>query len=168
MSCCAPDTRTEVASDASVTQDAAHQEHGCIRAGHPSRSVSRRTLLLMLKPESFGRVGTGEYRFCAEPLCRVVYFTDGDAAEFTTDDVRVRVGIKERADPIPLCYCFGFDEAGAREEIAAAGRSTLPTRITSLVKQSMCACETRNPSGACCLGEINKIVKRLMEEESEK
>jgi hypothetical protein len=29
---------------------------------------------------------------------------------FRTEALRVRVGLKERADPIPLCYCFGFDE----------------------------------------------------------
>lgn len=166
MSCCTPDARIEAASDVSVTQDDVHREHGCARAGHPSRSVTRRTLLLMLKSESFERVGIGEYRFCAEPSCRVVYFTGGDAAAFTTDDVRVRVGIKEREDPIPLCYCFGFDEAGVREEIAMVGRSTLPARITNFVKEGMCACETRNPSGACCLGEVTRAVKRIMEEES--
>lgn len=81
---------------------------------------------------------------------------------FRTEDLRVRVGLKERVDPIPLCYCFGFDERDAREEIAVTGASTIPKRIAALIEQKMCACPTRNPSGACCLGEVNEAIKRLM------
>jgi hypothetical protein len=73
----------------------------------------------------------------------------------------VRVGSKEREDPIPLCYCFGFDESHVREETARMGRSEIPQKIGSMVKQGLCACETRNPSGACCLGEVIKTVSRL-------
>src|SRR5262249_4334747 len=78
-----------------------------------------------------------------------------------TVDLRVRVGFKEHDDPIPLCYCFGFDEADVREEIACTGESAIPQKISAMVKQGLCACETRNPSGACCLGEVNKTVTRL-------
>lgn len=81
-----------------------------------------------------------------------------------TDDLRVRVGLKERVDPIPLCYCFGFEESDAREEISRTGTSTISQRIAALIKQKMCACPARNPSGACCLGEVNKAVKRLIDE----
>jgi len=73
----------------------------------------------------------------------------------------VRVGLKEREDPIPLCYCFGFDEADMREEIARMGASAIPQKISAMVKQGLSACEARNPSGACCLGEVTKTVTRL-------
>jgi hypothetical protein len=132
--------------------------------GSASRLVTRRTVLLMLRPELLDRAGEGEYRFCADPECRVVYFTEGEGASFTTDDLRVRVGLKEKADPIPLCYCFGLDEADARGEISSTGRSTIPQRISALIKQGMCACAERNPSGACCLGEVNRAIKRLSAE----
>ena len=116
----------------------------------------------MLKPELLDRAGEGEYRFCADPDSRVVYSTEGGGPCFTTDDLRVRVGLKERGDPVPLCYCFGFDERDAREEIARTGQCLIPQRITALIRQGMCACLERNPSGACCLGEVNKAVKRLL------
>lgn len=138
--------------------------HGCVSCGRASRPVTRKTMLLMLKPALFGRVSDSDYRFCFDPDCRVVYFTEGEGANFTADDLRVRVGLKERADPMPLCYCFGFDEADARREIAATGRCTIPQRISALIKQGMCACPARNPSGACCLGEVNRAVKRLLTE----
>jgi hypothetical protein len=135
---------------------------GCARCGSASRLVTRRTVLLMLRPELLDRAGEGEYRFCADPDCRVVYFTEGGGPCFTTDDLRVRVGLREREAPVPLCYCFGFDEQGAREEIARTGQCLIPRRISALIKQGMCACLERNPSGACCLGEVNRAVKRLL------
>jgi hypothetical protein len=119
-------------------------------------------MLLMLKPELFDQVGESQYRFCSSPDCPVVYFSR--ERSFTTGDLRVRVGLKETDGPIPLCYCFGFSEQSAREEIAAKGHTTIPQRIRALIKERMCACEERNPSGACCLGEVAKAVKRLMKE----
>ena len=127
-----------------------------------SRPVTRKTILLMLKPELFNRVEESNYRFCPEPECHVVYFSEDDAVTFRTEDLRVRVGLKERVDPIPLCYCFGFDEKDAREEIAKSGTSSIPQRIAALIKQKMCACPARNPSGACCLGEVTRVIKRVI------
>ncbi|MCA1601044.1 MAG: (2Fe-2S)-binding protein [Acidobacteria bacterium] len=136
--------------------------HGCASCGRASRPVTRKTMLLMLKPELFDRLGGGEYRFCPDPECRVVYFTESANQTFTTEHLRVRVGLKERTDPIPLCYCFGFDEADVRGEVERMGRTSIPQRIAELLKRKMCACPARNPSGACCLGEVTKAVKRLL------
>lgn len=170
MNCCA----TEEITDESVETEAlaadpknapAPQDdprHACVLCRGASRLVTRKTMLLMLKPEYFDRVGEDEYRFCSSPDCRVVYFTEGVGQSFTTHDLRVRIGLKEREGEIPLCYCFGFDEAEAREEIRSTGKSTIPQRIAALIKQGMCACPARNPSGACCLGEVNKAISRLM------
>jgi len=136
----------------------------CVACKGVSRAVTRKTMLLMLKPEAFDRIGESLYRFCASAECRVVYFPENGGESFKTDDLRARVGVKEKSGPIPLCYCFGFDEAGMREEIEATGHTTIPQRIIALVKLGMCACDDRNPSGACCLGEVTKAAKRLMAE----
>ncbi len=165
MSCCETGAPTDEAAPfdeekAPAPQDAAGR--GCARCGSASRLVTRRTVLLMLRPELLDRAVEGEYRFCTGPDCRVVYFTEGEGPCFTTDDMRVRVGLKEKDDPVPLCYCFGFDERDAREEIARTGQCSIPRRISALIKQGMCACLERNPSGACCLGEVNRAVKRLL------
>ena len=127
-----------------------------------SRAVTRRTMLLMLKPQFFDKVGENQYRFCASPDCSVVYFSS--ERSFTTSDLRIPVGLKEKDAPIVLCYCFGFSEDQAREEIAIKGRTTIPQCIAALIGQGICACEERNPSGACCLGEVTETVKRLMKE----
>lgn len=168
MDCCLPQIQDEKPTSNADRADASEpgdrfpralRRRGC--AGH---SVTRKTMLLTLKPEHFDRAGAGHYRFCADPECRVVYFPEGEGATFTTDDLRVRVGMKEKQDPIPLCYCFGFDEADMREEIAQTGQTSIPQRIAALLKRGMCACPERNPSGACCLGAVNEVVKRLLAE----
>ena len=128
-----------------------------------SRPVTARTMLLMLKPEFFDQVGDRRYRFCASPDCPVVYFYEDH--RFTVNDLRVRVGLKEKHDPIPLCYCFGFNDEDVRREFRTQRRTTILDRIKSLVKEGMCACEERNPSGTCCLGDVARVVERLMQEE---
>lgn len=93
----------------------------------------------------------------------MVYFhPEGDCLR--KPDVRVRVGLKETADPVSICYCFGFTEAMAAEEIRATGKCTIPQRITAEVKAGNCACEIRNPQGSCCLGNVQAAVKRVMKE----
>jgi Zinc binding domain len=134
---------------------------GCRSCGGASRPVTRKTVLLMLWPELIDRVDEAEYRFCSDTDCRVVYFTENSDQIFTTDDLRVRVGLKEKEGEIPLCYCFGFDEADARKEIMSMGHCSIPQRIAALIKQGMCACPAKNPSGSCCLGEVYKAIKRL-------
>jgi len=99
-----------------------------------------------------------ERRFCRTPSCEIVYY-GGDGRAIAKRDVPVRVGLKEREDPIPLCYCFGFSRADVREELAAGGQCTIPARIAAEVRAGRCACEIKNPSGACCLGEVNRAVE---------
>ena len=72
--------------------------------------------------------------------------------------------ITATTDPIPLCYCFGFDESNIREEIAQTGTTTVPARISRLIREGLCACDVLNPSGKCCLGEINRTATRLKKE----
>lgn len=120
----------------------------------------------MLKPDLLEQALTGIFRFCASRECPTAYFEEHGTRVFTTDDLRIVVGVKANSDPIPVCYCFGFDESHLREEIARTGNTTIPNRISDLIREGLCACDTRNPSGACCLGEVNRTAKRLKEEAS--
>jgi len=118
-------------------------------------------VLLMVKPDLLEEAMTGTYFLCSARDCPVVYFEEQGSHQFTIDDLRVRVGLKAKKDPIPLCYCFGFDESHIRDEISRTGNNTIPKRISRLIREGLCACEARNPSGLCCLGEVNKTANRL-------
>ena len=132
----------------------------CQECGGKGTPVSRKTVLLMLKPEMLERALVGRYRFCSERNCEIVYFQNDGDYRFKISDLRIRVGLKVKDDPIPLCYCFGFDEDHIRYEIARTG-NTVPETIRHLIREGFCACETRNPSGSCCLGEVNKAARNL-------
>ena len=114
----------------------------------------------MLKPELLERAMHGNYNFCSARDCSIVYFED-KGEHFTVDDLRIRVGVKVKDDPIPLCYCFGFDENHIREEIERTGNTSIPDKVSELIREGLCACESRNPAGVCCLGEVNKTANRF-------
>jgi CopZ-like zinc binding protein len=104
-----------------------------------------------------------QYYFCAARGCDVVYFSvDPQAPIFRRGDLLVRVGAKEESDSIPVCYCFGFTRKDIENEIAAKGRSTVAERISAEVSRGNCACEVKNPSGKCCLGDVTRIVRDHM------
>lgn len=131
----------------------------CGHCGREGQPVDRITLQALLKPEMLGEVNGSHYLFCASSHCPVVYYA-GDGTQFRKDQLRVRVGLNETEDPIPVCYCFGVTECMIREEIQQTGRSSASTRIRAEVKARNCRCEVENPSGRCCLGEVIRAEKR--------
>jgi Zinc binding domain/BFD-like [2Fe-2S] binding domain len=101
-----------------------------------------------------------QYYYCEARGCDVVYFaSDRHAPIFRRDDLLVRAGAKEDSDPVPVCYCFGFTRRDLLDEIRETGKSTVVERITAEVKAGNCACEVKNPSGRCCLGDAARVAK---------
>jgi len=110
----------------------------------------------MVKPHLLELAMTGSYSFCSARDCSVVYFEGKGSQQFNVDDLRIRVGLKVNDDPIPLCYCFGFNENNIRDEFDRTGSTSIVEKVSRLIREGLCACEARNPSGVCCLGELNK------------
>jgi Zinc binding domain len=158
MNCCTPET---LCNAPETTAQGTSQPETCVNCGIQSKPVSRKTVLLMLKPQLLEEALTGKYRFCATRDCPIVYLEEDGNRVFTRNDLRVVVGAKSITDPIPLCYCFGFNESHLREEISETGNTTIPERISNLIREGLCACESRNPSGGCCLGEVNRTANKF-------
>ncbi len=136
----------------------------CLRCGGTGKPVDRITVEALLKLEFRARADGAPYVFCETSDCPVVYFAR-DGVLFTKDQIRVRVGVKERENPILVCYCFGITKQMIREEVRQTGLSTASTRIRTEVKAGVCRCEVENPSGRCCLGEVAQAEKRAVLEE---
>ncbi|MBI4569200.1 MAG: cation transporter [Planctomycetes bacterium] len=130
----------------------------CPVAGLPGKRVSGVTVRNLVRTDRIEEVEGGEWFYCDLPDCDVVYFA-ADGRTLPKDALRVRVGAKENASPQTVCYCFGHTAESIREEIDRTGRSTVVASITAKIKAGECACETMNPKGACCLGDVNKAVK---------
>jgi len=101
------------------------------------------------------------YSFCRTPSCDVVYFAPG--CVFRKPGIKVRVGLKEKADPAPLCYCFGYTREDIRRDVEQSSASDIPQRIKSEIQAGFCACEIKNPSGTCCLGDITRTIQEFQE-----
>src|SRR5216684_4124382 len=100
----------------------------CPMNGARSKQVDKLTVKSLVRQLPLGMPHT-QYSFCEAQDCDVVYFAlDSQAPTFRRADLLVRVGVKETADPIPVCYCFGFTRGDIHDEISATGRSTVGER----------------------------------------
>lgn len=100
------------------------------------------------------------YRFCADTDCPTVYFSEDGEQVFTEADLRERVYQKHIDDEeISICYCFNHTVGSIGSEIIESGKSTVVAEITAGIKAGQCACDIRNPQGACCLGNVRAFLK---------
>jgi len=122
--------------------------------------VPRITVETLIKHKHKEELAATPYYFCGAPDCDVVYVALHADQVITKDRLRVRVGIKEKDDPIPLCYCFDVDRKAIRDDLRARSPSDIPKFIAARVKAGECRCEFTNPSGRCCLGDVYQAVKQ--------
>ena len=132
----------------------------CPACGVKGAAVQLQTVKALLTEIALRRVQLTHYRFCSSAACDVVYF--GDAGDrFGTRDIRVPVWHKQPPGSRLLCYCFGKDEAVIRHELLQEGHAQVVDRIREHIAAERCACDIRNPRGACCLGDVTAAVKRI-------
>lgn len=135
----------------------------CPRCGATGHEVERETVGAMVTLTVHAAALTQKtYRYCATPACPVVYY-GADGPVLARQDLRVPVNAKDESLDVPLCYCFGHTRRSIRAEIAATGRSTASSTITGEIKTGHCACEVKNPSGRCCLGDVRAYEKQEKE-----
>ena len=132
----------------------------CQACGTIGKPVASLTVKALLTAAALVRYEDGAYRFCPDTNCAVVYFSER-GLRFTTADVRERVWQKEAAGDRTLCYCFGENETAIGHEIDQTGRSAAVQRVRAHITAKRCACDVRNPRGACCLGDVQSAVDRL-------
>ena len=132
----------------------------CPISGTSGKPVELQTVKALLTSEALQRLNTSSHRFCSEPACEVVYF-DECGHTYSKADVRVPVWQKEPFGDRIVCYCFGENEADIHVEISTKGNSNAVERVRAHIEAGRCACEVRNPRGACCLGDVAAAVKRV-------
>jgi len=104
-----------------------------------------------------------DFWLCEDSECDVVYFGE-DGTLLQTSDLRVIPSFKGGPSQNDLvCYCFLYSRQEIEDELRASGDSTIFERISAEVKAGNCACEVRNPSGLCCLGDVKKAVQEARE-----
>ncbi len=126
------------------------KSHECPINGKPYNSVKRKTLLHHILQPWRHTLAQQSYYFCNDPACDVVYFGK-DNSVFHSNELRTRIWQKSPDESALLCYCFGITKEYARKN------KSIKTFIAEQTKKSLCACETSNPSGRCCLKDFAKL-----------
>lgn len=148
-SCCTP---TGCTTDQQAATDL------CPSCGNKGLSVDQVTLKALLTAGGLRRGVPPSPRFCSTPLCSIVYFDNAVPVQFSESDVLVPVHSKHPDDQaVPVCYCFGHTPEAIRDEIMRTGASSTTKNVSAEVKAGHCACEVRNPKGACCLGDLSRV-----------
>ncbi len=103
-----------------------------------------------------------DFWLCRDPVCEVVYFGSGGAL-LTGRHLTVMPGFKNGGDGL-VCYCFQHRRSDIARDLAETGSTGILQAIKDEVRAGNCACEVRNPSGKCCLGEVQKAISELERE----
>ena len=100
---------------------------------------------------------------CEDSDCDVVYFGE-DGTLLGTSDVRTIPNFKGSPSQNDLvCYCFLYTRKDIEDALLVSADTTIFDQITAEVKAGNCACEVRNPSGNCCLGDVKKVIQETRE-----
>jgi len=146
---------TSKPSDASNRESV--QQASCPICHAKGKPISTRTVKSLVRDHT--RVSQDRvYWLCRVMNCDVVYFSE--AVSFYKPDLKVRVGFKEQQDPIPLCYCFDYTRSDISCDLGLRGETDIPDRVRAEIQRGFCACDVKNPSGACCLGDLTRPYSR--------
>ncbi len=130
----------------------------CPSCGATGKKVPIQTVRA-LAAISLRRVTAQEYRFCQTADCPVVYFSTDDSQTLTVAQVRERVFQKEAHRPdVCVCYCFQY-RVGDLNGASQADYKAIVADIKAGIAADQCACDLRNPQGACCLGNVMRIIR---------
>ena len=61
-----------------------------------------------------------------------------------------------------VCYCFLHSHDEIVSEVLSTGKSTALTSIRTNMETNGCACEVQNPTGKCCLRDVQRIVEQAI------
>lgn len=143
----------------SCSTESTSETLSCPSCTTTGKTVELRTVRALVRPEAKDSVREdSSYAVCHDSECRVVYFEAGGST-LTEAALTTRVGFKQGPAPHPICYCFGLTEESIADEIHRTGATGASAMITAEVKAGRCECETKNPTGKCCLGDIRRVEK---------
>ena len=60
-----------------------------------------------------------------------------------------------------ICYCFKKSKHELFQAIKNGSEKNIVDEIKSKMKDPGCFCESSNPSGSCCLSDIQEFIKNI-------
>lgn len=136
----------------------------CPVCGNAGRKVTAVTLDHHVPERLRAEIGN-DGTFCLNPACEVVYCNPAGFV-IRKGQTLLPVTVKDQGDHVPVCYCFDFKRGDIRGDLAKRGKTDIPERIRKGISEGRCACERRNPQGACCLGNVAGAIKNIQLDEA--
>ncbi len=115
--------------------------------------VSRQTILHQVHFPANQGIVEGDYAFCTNRDCHIGYFSASDM--IPKKSMRAFQGDQEAM----LCHCFDISESDYRTALADGNAGAIKGFVVQQTKDKLCACESRNPSGRCCLSSFKRMEK---------
>lgn len=131
----------------------------CQNKGVKVQTITSRTLL---KDCCKGKVNSELiYKFCKNSECNIAYFSVDESHYFTKEELSVKATLKDKGLDVNVCYCFGHTRQSISDEIKKTGSTSVLDDIKEKMKDPGCFCETSNPQGGCCLGNVAAWIKEI-------
>jgi len=92
-----------------------------------------------------------DYGFCSNKDCTTGYFSSAitipksQLQAFQSNQIAM------------LCHCFDIAKSAYRAALADGTAEAMKAFVVQQTKNGLCACESRNPSGRCCLANFKKM-----------
>jgi hypothetical protein len=100
------------------------------------------------------KVSDHTYRFCRTAYCPVVYFSADHCHIVTVDHIREPVYQKRLDDDAALVFRYTTGHIRGTD-----APMVIVDDISAGVQAGQCACDLRNPRGACCLGNVRELIR---------
>jgi hypothetical protein len=125
--------------------DQSPQRRNCPDCHGECRQVAISTMLHQLEAPWERTLTSAAYYYCGNRNCDTFYF-DGKGSRYRS--AALRRESREALQRDVRCFCYGV--TGKQAENNPAIRDF----IVEQTRNKACACESRNPSGRCCLKEL--------------
>jgi len=137
-----------------------HTEIVCPICKNKADKVSAITVKSLVKEDYQKQLSSIEdFYFCKTSNCEVIYFKGNDLIK--QQDFKIEVGLKDWSKNNTICYCFDWTKDKVLEQLKQEGKTNVVEDISSKMNDIGCSCDTKNPSGKCCLKEVKELVKEL-------
>ncbi|MDQ6988677.1 MAG: hypothetical protein Q9M19_02250 [Mariprofundaceae bacterium] len=140
MSCCSANISKKVRSH-------------CPKCDEPCLNMSSHTLLHQVQFPDNQKITQDDYAFCPNHLCHVGYFSPSHMIP------KQKLRAFKESQKAMLCYCFDISEHLYQSALESGTFKPIKEFVIQQTKLASCACETRNPSGRCCLAHFKDMEK---------
>jgi copper chaperone CopZ len=106
-----------------------------------------------LAPSTCWAASEHPLRYCPTPSCDVVYLRPGTDERVSVRELDVEVFHKSRRPDRPVCYCFQHTVRQVERD-----GSRIVRDIEAKCRDGLAQCETLNPEGHCCLGNVRALM----------